>query len=118
MDKIYGPYKRGQDGRWIIIVNGKTISYPKYVYEKHHGVKVEEPWTIDHKDYNPDNNDISNLQLCTRKRNAADGRPVGRTMMQFTCGTCNKVFKREARFKPRKAHWKSYCSLLCRDLSK
>lgn len=118
MKTIYGPYKRSADGRWIIIVDGKTISYPKYVYEQHHKIKIEEPWTVDHKDYNPDNNHIDNLVLKTRKQNAQEGAYIGRTFILLQCAYCEKEFKREKRFAPRKAHWKAYCSTLCRDLNK
>lgn len=117
MTTIHGPYKRNSDGRWIIIVDGVTISYPKYLYEQHHKIKVEEPMTVDHKDENPDNNSIDNLQLKSRKQNAQDGSMTGRTFVLLTCGFCKKEFRREKRLAPRKAHWKAYCSLDCRNLS-
>lgn len=71
--KIYGPYKRKEDGRWIIIVNGKTVSYPKYLYETTHKVKLKDNETIDHVDENPDNNNINNLRILTRVYNASLG---------------------------------------------
>lgn len=118
MDKIYGPYQRGSDKRWIIIVNGKTVSYPKYLYEKHHNVQVIEPMTVDHIDGNPQNNNIENLRLLTRKQNAQEGSYTGRTMITLICAYCTKEFNREKRFAPRKSHWLAYCSTDCRDASK
>ena len=116
MSTIYGPYTRKQDGRMIIIVNGKTISYPKYLYEQHYNIKIEEPYTIDHIDGDFTNNSISNLRVITRKQNAREA-PAGRTIITLICAKCGKEFKREKRFAPRKLHWKAYCSTTCKDLS-
>lgn len=69
MSTIYGPYKRKSDGRWIILIDGKTISYPRYVYEKYHKVILDDMHDVDHKDDDPNNNHIDNLQLLTRKEN-------------------------------------------------
>lgn len=69
LSKIYGPYKRKSDGRWIIIVDGITISYPRYLYEKHHKCTISDDYDVDHIDENHDNNDISNLQLLTKIEN-------------------------------------------------
>lgn len=115
---IYGPYKRKSDGRWIIIIDSVTISYPKYLYEQHHKVKIDEPWTIDHKDENPDNNSIDNLQLKTRKQNAQDGSYTGLTKIDLVCTACKKVFLRRAADAQRKKSWDNYCSVFCRDLFK
>lgn len=68
-DKLYGPYRRKEDGRWIIIVNGETRSYPRYLYEQHHNCTITAGYEVDHKDDNPDNNCIDNLQLLTKAEN-------------------------------------------------
>lgn len=110
MDKIYGPYKR-KDGRSIIIVNGKTISYPKYLYEKHHGVKVEEPWTVDHIDDDFTNNAIDNLQLLKRKDNIRKSAP-GITRRTYQCHWCKKYYVKGTSYKVIPGR-NTYCSYVC-----
>jgi len=69
----HGPYQR-TDGRLIIIIDGKTVSYPRYLYEKHHGVKIDPAMEVDHIDDNCLNNDISNLQLLSKSDNVKKQR--------------------------------------------
>lgn len=72
--KIYGPYKR-KDGRLHICVevNGRktSISYPKYLVEKHLGRKLLPNETVDHIDNNPLNNKLSNLRIFDRSEHAS-----------------------------------------------
>jgi hypothetical protein len=67
---VYGPYKR-EDGRQHVIVNGKTISYPKYLYEQHHKIKLHPDDTIDHEDGDFNNNAIDNLVIKSRSMNSS-----------------------------------------------
>lgn len=73
--KVLGPYKR-KDGREHVIVylhdgTKMTRSYPKYLMEIHLGRELDPDLeTIDHIDRNFCNNELSNLQILTRKRNA------------------------------------------------
>lgn len=66
MNKIYGPYK-GKDNRWrIILINDDvktTKSYPRFIVENYLGVELDPNEDIHHIDGNPDNNDISNLEI-------------------------------------------------------
>lgn len=73
MSKLYGPYKRRSDGRWIVIVNGVTVSYPKYLMEQHLGRKLSVFETVDHIDKNPNNNNMSNLRVISHSLNACLG---------------------------------------------
>lgn len=70
---VYGPYKR-KDGRMhIVLYDGKirkTISYPKALMEVHIGRILIDDETVDHKDENFDNNDISNLRIISRSKNS------------------------------------------------
>lgn len=69
--KIYGPYKRFNDGRWIIIIDGKTKSYPRYLLEQYLGRELKLHEEADHIDGNPDNNELSNLRVLHKSFNAA-----------------------------------------------
>lgn len=63
---VYGPYQ-GKDGRFRVIVNGKTVSYPKYLVEQTLGRKLDKNETVHHIDGNPANNSLDNLQVISRK---------------------------------------------------
>lgn len=63
---VYGPYQ-GKDGRFRVIVNGKTVSYPKYLVEQTLGRDLDKNETVHHIDGNPANNSLDNLQVISRK---------------------------------------------------
>ena len=58
---------RCKDGRMRVYIKGsqKVISYPKYVMEKYLGRKLKDNEQVHHKDGNPLNNDIDNLEVLT-----------------------------------------------------
>ena len=91
--KIYGPYKR-KDGRLhiCVIVNGKktSISYPKYLVEKHLGRKLLPNETVDHIDNNPSNNKLSNLRILDRSEHASqDSKRL--VKIKTKCVWCRRV---------------------------
>lgn len=63
---VYGPYQ-GKDGRFRVIVNGVTVSYPKYLIEQNLGRKLDKDETVHHIDGDPTNNSLDNLQVINRK---------------------------------------------------
>jgi len=91
--KVYGPYKR-KDGRMVVIVakNDKrhTISYPKYLMEKHLGKKIKPNETIHHIDGDFTNNSIGNLQVLDRSEHIKLERPI--QTRNYTCPICNTKF--------------------------
>src|ERR1700678_4235054 len=100
-EKVYGPYL-SPIGRKIVIIiddegNRKTVSYPKYLMEQHLGVELDpDLHTIDHRDGNKSNDDLSNLQILPRSEHSAkDTRRV--KLEKFICGECGKEFERSPR---------------------
>jgi transcription initiation factor IIE alpha subunit len=89
--KIYGPYEC-KDGRLRIIINNVTISYPKYLMECYLNRKLTADETVDHIDKNPLNNEISNLQILSRKEHCSlDAKYLQKR--EFTCPTCGEKFE-------------------------
>lgn len=57
-------HKPTKKGHIRICVNGKLVFEHVFVWEKHYG-KIPKGYQVHHKDRNPANNDINNLQLVT-----------------------------------------------------
>lgn len=88
-DSIY----HGKDGRLRVYVRetGKTISYPKYLMEKELGRQLAPDEFVHHKDLNPLNNDISNLQIMSSSEHSSHHmRKFHDTTAK--CGWCGKEF--------------------------
>lgn len=74
--KVLGPYVR-KDGRMHVLIylfdgTKMTRSYPKYLMEIELKRELDPDLeTVDHIDRNFNNNDLSNLQILTRKDNAS-----------------------------------------------
>ena len=93
MIKEYGPYEI--KGRLFMHIRntttGKntTISYPKWLYE-HKVRKLLSNEVVHHIDDNPLNNNLSNLEIKTRRKHTSDHRiQRGTPMYEFTCPNCN-----------------------------
>lgn len=119
-DKTYGPYTR-PDGRKIVIVkddkgNSRTVSFPKYIMEQHLGKQLDpDDGTVDHLDFNFDNNDLSNLRVVPRDQHSADDtRRV--KLIKLKCQQCKKDFERSPRLlrdKSKKGAKGIFCSRSC-----
>ncbi len=68
MSKIYGPYVDNNTNRRIIIIDGKTISYAKYLWEQANG-PVPYGYEVDHIDDDSMNDCLDNYQLLTKAEN-------------------------------------------------
>lgn len=119
--KVYGPYERKDRRKHVIIVHDdgrkQTKSYPKYLLEQHIGRELLLNETADHIDNDKTNNDITNLQILTRKDNskkAMNLRP--RKVYKFVCPCCGNAA--EKYLNQVLANWKKgkagpYCSRRC-----
>lgn len=117
--KVYGPYKK-QNGRSLVIVIDRhgvrrTVSFPKWLYELHIGKKLDIDSTIDHIDYDIDNNDLNNLRVVPRAEHSADDtRRVKH--IKLKCSWCDKEFERSPRLirdKSKKQKAGPFCSRKC-----
>ena len=69
----------------------KTVSYPKYLMEQHLGRELTDDETVDHIDEDHTNDDISNLRILTRAKNAARSAPK-MVIVNGTCAWCGVTF--------------------------
>lgn len=94
MEKIYWPYYR-KDWRQHIIIKSnwvkRTVSYPKYIVEKHYNIKLTEVETIDHINNNFDDNRIENLRIISRKKHNEED-VLRNKDVKCTCSLCWKIF--------------------------
>ena len=119
--KVFGPYKNKLTGRQIVIIKNddgtsRTVSFPKYLMEQHLGYELDPNLhTIDHIDYNKDNNDLSNFRIVERSQHSADDtRRV--KLIKLKCDNCGKIFERSPRVirdKATKGTAFSACSRSC-----
>ena len=101
MYKVYGPYNR-RDGRMHVIVKyddgtRRTVSYPRWIMERHLGRRLEDNEEVDHIDQNRFNNSIDNLEIVTREENgrrymAQFPKEIG----EYVCPQCGEKFKKDA----------------------
>lgn len=117
--KIWGPYLCS-DKRLRVVVKckgdkGHTISYPKFLMEKHLGRHLLPDETVDHLDGNPLNNDISNLRVVRNDIHAILD-VYRRQDFEVTCSMCGKRFIVEGRrHNDRNRNGSGYfCSRSCR----
>ena len=99
---VYGPYTRKSDGRQHVVLtlhdnNGKiierkTISYPKYLVEKHLNRYLQYNETVDHIDEDFTNNDLSNLRVVSRSEHCKS-HTTEREIVYKRCFICGKEFK-------------------------
>lgn len=102
--KIYGPYKDKKDKRQRVIIrytdlSTKVTSYARFLYQQKNG-EIDPKLTVDHIDENPENDDINNLQVLTRKENIAKARASGKQATEWfegICLECNRMFTKPMR---------------------
>lgn len=122
--RVYGPYKRKNDGREHVILifdNGvrKTVSYPKYLVEKRTEKYLRKNETVDHLNDDFMNNDKSNVRTITRSKHASNDA-IRLEEQTFVCPQCNTQFVLKSRklsdaIQNRKKHRKAgpFCTRNC-----
>ena len=98
---IIGKINLGRDNRLRIPIRfpdgRKTVmSYPKFIVEHNIGRYPFKNETVDHVDYNPLNNELSNLRLVVRSKHAALDCKIA-LPKKFICCICGKVFTKEGK---------------------
>lgn len=88
-DRVY-VYEDGRLRVWITGEN-RIMSYPKYLMEKHLGRQLSDNEEVHHKDKNPLNNELSNLEIRQRGEHQAEhSKKFFDTMA--TCYWCGREF--------------------------
>ena len=105
-DKVTGPYPR-KDGRKHVVLNNsklskgdpnklRTLSWPKALVEVREGRLLLDNETVDHKDEDFTNDNLSNLQILTRPANilkSFEANPErGEEFSRHICPQCNSGF--------------------------
>ena len=96
--KVYGPYTRKDGRQHVVLYDGrtkKTVSYGKWLLESHLGRKFTADETCDHIDGDFTNNDLSNLQVLSRRDNILkynEEHPGEEA--KYTCPQCGTDFMR------------------------
>ena len=94
--KARGPYKSSKDNRLrltLVFNDGttRTISYPKYLMEKHLDRYLTPEETVDHIDGNPLNNTIENLRVLSRQEHCKNDVLRNKDII-VQCAYCGKQF--------------------------
>lgn len=108
---VNGPYKFNYDSRRQFVVitytdgSKRSISYPRYVMEQYLGYPLPANKDIHHKDGNPENNNIDNLEIVDR----IEHRVRHSTKYNFVdtienCVVCGKEFLYSAKCKSNYKH--------------
>ena len=82
----------------LIYTNGEkhSMSYAKYVYTSYYECDVAEGDQVDHIDKNKMNDDISNLQVISRKLNSNKSKMI-KEFVELECPVCHEKFLFEKR---------------------
>ena len=83
-----------KDGRTRVYIKDtkKVISYPKYLMEQSLGRELLPNEQVHHKDENPLNNDLGNLEVKMLGEHQREHNPVKYHDKLATCGWCGKQF--------------------------
>lgn len=96
--KVFGPYKRKTDSyQHVVLYKSATdrlsVSYAKYLLEMSLGRYLEPNEDAHHKDENPENNDLSNLEVKTRLEHIRHHFVKHKDNVRTNCAGCGVEFE-------------------------
>jgi hypothetical protein len=95
------------------------MGYPRYLIEKHLGRKLNEDDDVHHKDGNPLNNELDNLEIISKSQHTIEHNRRYAGDIEVVCAYCKKIFVLTiAQQKKRKQNAKNgspgpFCSKSC-----
>lgn len=115
--RVYGPYKRKSDGRFIVTLRGdgrnRTRQFSRLALEVALGRRIPKKYDVHHKDRDHGNDDIRNLQLVFRKDHARlDAIRAVSSVCCVYCGTSFELSKGQ-REKRSMRKYGPFCSKQC-----
>jgi len=118
--KIYRLWHK-KEQRWYAVIvwpdKRTTKSWARYAMEVHLGRFLSKKEQVDHIDEDKTNDDITNLQILTRKENNLKHVRLNnkqKKIITLTCSYCLKQFEREVRIvKSRKNKIGDFCKKEC-----
>lgn len=96
----FGPYLRKDGRKHVVLVHHNdfgsiddriTVSYPKYLVEKHLGRTLNSNETVDHIDGNFDNNELSNLRIIDRSLHSKS-HAIRKKLVIKSCSICGNAY--------------------------
>jgi len=124
MPKIYGPYKRKDGRKHVVLVyhnrdgsvkRKTTMSYPKFLVEKKLGRRLKKGETVDHIDGNFKNDAWSNLRVVSHNKHAREDADYA-FPHKIICVWCGSgVYKRRGNLRGNSKKGKAgpFCSKSC-----
>jgi len=97
-----------------ITVDGRVVLEHRHIMEKHLGRKILTSEIVHHKNGDPQDNRIENLELMTQSSHTKIYHSPRPHIIELVCDYCGNKFKRKYHQRPKvKKSKKKYCSRQC-----
>lgn len=121
--RIYGPYFHSKHKRWYVIVFWskeikKMLLLSRFRMQEYLNRELDSKEHVDHKDNNPRNDDLNNLQVLINTDHNTKTHLKYEDEKIEVCEFCNQPFVEDRkqqykRTEARKRGGKAYCSRIC-----